>query len=92
MKIFSFLIFVASLISPTHIHTADIDHKNSWLGGILKFATSKKYQRSCLSKGVDAVCPAHDVRALSLDSRSGHFVTKFSFFRLLVGKVRSFGQ
>ena len=46
MKIFSFLIFVASLINATHIHSADIDHKDSWLGGILKYATSKNLTRS----------------------------------------------
>ena len=44
MKIFSFLVFVASLISATHIHAADIDHKDSWLAGILKYATSKYRQ------------------------------------------------
>ena len=76
MKIFSFLIFVASLINATHIHDADIDHKDSWLGGILKFATSKKYQRSGLSEGAHTVRLAHAVHAvstLSLDSRPGQF-------------------
>ena len=46
MKIFNSLIFVASLINATHIHSADIDHKDSWLGGILKYATSKNLTRS----------------------------------------------
>ena len=67
MKIFSFLIFVASLINATHIHAADIDHKDSWLGGILKFATSKKYQRSGLSGGTEKVLPAHAGHGLSRD-------------------------
>ena len=95
MKIFSFLILIASFINATHIHLADIDHKESWLEGILKYATSKNetmavhFQSRSLSRPLTFRAVHYQGCPLSepLTFRAVHFDC---FFRLLVGKVRSY--